>query len=406
MRKRKAQQTNQNIMRGVIAMALIVLLVCYLFLTMVSCSPAGPTFRVSGTISGAQDSTLMLEQLALDGIHPVDSTRLSADGAFSFSVPAGPCDSTAAPEFYRLRIASQVINFAVDSTEDIALQADFPTMSTGYDIQGNEASRTMKTVSLLNIQLQQQIRRIREDNSLSVLEKADRIQPLVDAYKQQLKQDIILRDPASPAAYFALFQTIGSQMIFNPENDKSDVQYFAAVATQWDTFYPYAPRTENLRNIAMRGLRNTRPARPMELNLDGEKVKEVGIIDFGFPDITGRERRLSDLHDYVVLLDFTAYSLPASQQRNIELRELYRLYHDQGLEIMQVSLDADEHFWKTSCEQLPWVCVRCEEGLMNDIVQLYNVQQLPSIFIIGRGSEMKARGEQIPDLKKAIEQEL
>lgn len=406
MRKRKAQQTNQNIMRGVIAMALIVLLVCYLFLTMVSCSPAGPTFRVCGTIGGAQDSTLMLEQLALDGIRPVDSTRLSADGTFSFRVPAGPCDSTAAPEFYRLRIASQVINFVVDSTEDIAIQADFSTMSTGYDIQGNEASRAMKTVSLLNIQLQQQLRRIREDNSLSVLEKADRIEPLVEAYKLQLKQDVILRDPASPAAYFALFQTIGSQMLFNPESNKSDVQFFAAVATQWDALYPFAPRTENLRNIAMRGLRNTRPTRPIELNLDGEKIKETGIIDFGFPDITGSERRLSDFHDNVVLLDFTAYSFPASQQRNIELRELYTQYHSRGLEIMQVSLDGDEHYWKTKCEQLPWVCVHCAEGFMNDIVQLYNVQQLPSIFIIGRGSEMKARGEQVPDLKKAIEQEL
>lgn len=393
-------------MRGVIAMALIVLLVCYLFLTMVSCSPTGPTFRVSGTISGAQDSTLLLEQLALDGIRPVDSTRLTSDGSFSFSVPAGPCDSTGAPEFFRLRIASQVINFAVDSTEDIAIKAAFPTMATGYDIQGNESSRVMKTVSLLNIQLQQQLRRILDDPTLSALQKSDRIEPLVEAYKQQLKQDVILRDPSSPAAYFALFQTIGSQMIFNPESNKSDVQYFAAVATQWDALYPHALRTENLRNIAMRGLRNTRPARSIELSLDGEKVKETGIIDFGFPDITGRERRLSDLHDYVVLLDFTAYSLPASQQRNIELRELYQQYHSRGLEIMQVSLDADEHFWKTSCEQLPWVCVRCAEGIMNDIVQLYAVQQLPSVFIIGRGSEMKARGEQIQDLKKAIEQEL
>ena len=169
-------------MRGVIAMALIVLLVCYLFLTMVSCSPAGSTFRVSGTISGAQDSTLLLEQLALDGIRPVDSTRLTSDGSFSFSVPAGPCDSTAAPEFFRLRIASQVINFAVDSTENIAIKAAFPTMATGYDIQGNESSRVMKTVSLLNIQLQQQLRRILDDPTLSALQKSDRIEPLVEAY--------------------------------------------------------------------------------------------------------------------------------------------------------------------------------------------------------------------------------
>ena len=406
MRKRKAQNLNQNIMRGVIAMALIVLLVCYLFLTMVSCSPAGPTFSVSGNVTSAEDSTLILEQMALDGVRPLDSVRLQTDGSFIFKVRACAQDSTAAPEFYRLRIASQVINFAVDSTEDITVQADFPTMATGYDIQGNEASRTMKTVSLLNIQLQQQLRRLFDDSTLSTLEKADRAQQLVDAYKQQLKADIILRDPASPAAYFALFQTIGPQMLFNPETDKSDVQYFAAVATQWDALYPAAARTVNLRNIAMRGLRNTRPARPWELNIDGEKIKETGIIDFGFPDINGRERRLSEFQENVVLLDFTAYSLPASQQRNIELRELYSQYHSRGLEILQVSLDADEHFWKTSSEQLPWVCVHCAEGLLNDIVQLYAVQGLPSIFIIGRGSEMKARGEQITDLKKAIEREL
>ena len=406
MKRRKAQHTNQAIMRSVIAMALIVLLVCYLFLTMVSCTPAGPSFRVSGTISGAQDSTLLLEHMALDGVQLLDSTRLTADGTFAFTVPVAPIDSTSAPEFYRLRIAAQVINFAVDSIEDVTVQAAFPTMATAYDIQGNQASRVMKTVSLLNIQLQQQLRTVRDDASLPALQKADRTQQLVEAYKQQLKQDIILPDPASPAAYFALFQTIGSQMLFNPESNRSDVQFFAAVATQWDTRYPYAQRTLNLRNIALRGLRNTRPARPFQLQLDGEKIKETGIIDFGFPDISGQERRLSDLHDNVVLLDFTAYSLPASQQRNIELRELYSQYHRRGLEIMQVSLDADEHYWKTACEQLPWVCVRCDEGITSDIMQLYNVQQLPAIFIIGRGSEMKARGEQITDLKKAIELEL
>ena len=151
MRKRKASNLNQNIMRGVVAMALIVLLVCYLFLTMVSCTPAGSTFRVSGNISDAKDSTLLLEALALDGIHPLDSVRLKADGDFAFDVPA---DTSSAPEFYRLRIGTQVINFVVDSLESITVKASMNKMATHYDIQGNEASRTMKTLSLLNIQLQ------------------------------------------------------------------------------------------------------------------------------------------------------------------------------------------------------------------------------------------------------------
>lgn len=390
-------------MRGVVAMALIVLLVCYLFLTMVGCSPAGERLHVSGTIGDAADSTLVLEAMTLTGVQPLDSVKLKGDGQFDFAVVP---DTSSAPEFFRLRIGSQIINFVVDSLESIHVEATLPYMATAYDIQGNEASRTMKTISLLNIQLQQQFRQLNKDASLSTLEKMERAQQLVHSYKQTLKHDYILADPASPAAYFALFQTVDGQMLFNPETDKDDVQYFAAVATQWEFLYPGALRTQNLCNIALRGLRNTRPPHTIELQIDGEKIREIGIIDFGFPDINGQERRLSDFAENVILLDFTAYSLPTSQQRNIELRELYAKYHNRGLEIYQVSLDADEHYWKTMCEKLPWVCVYCKEGIANDMILLYDVQALPSYFLIGRGSEMKARGEDITDIQKAIEAEL
>ena len=393
-------------MRGIVAMALVVLLVVWLFLSMVSCTGDRPTFSVDGTILEAADSTLVLEAMTLEGVQPVDSVRLKADGAFAFTVEAAPQDSTASPEFYRLRVASQIINFVVDSTESIHVEAAYPKMATDYDIQGNEASRTMKTISLLNIQLQQQLAALGKDPSLSLMEKNERGRDLVEGYKLTLKRDYILRQPTSSAAYFALFQTIGNQMLFNPETDKNDIQFFAAVATQWEQLYPHSRRTENLCNIALRGLRNTRQARAVDLQIDGEKVRETGIIDFGFPDIQGRERRLSDLSDHVVLLDFTAYALPQSQERNILLRELYAKYHDRGLEIYQVSLDTDEHFWKTMCEQLPWVCVYCAEGIANDMVQIYNVQALPTYFLIGRHSEMRARQEQMKDLEAAIESEL
>ena len=390
-------------MKGVIAMALIVLLVCYLFLTMVGCSPAGQRFHVSGNITEAEDSTLLLEAMTLTGVKAMDSVRLNATGNFDFSILP---DTSSAPEFYRLRIGSQVINFVIDSLEDISVQAPFPRMATAYEIEGNEASRTMKTISLLNIQLQQQFAQLDKEATLSALEKMERARDLVEAYKHTLKRDYILADPASSAAYFALFQTVGGQMLFNPESDKNDVQYFAAVATQWELRYPGALRTENLRNIAIRGLRNTRQTRPVELQIDGEKVKEIGIIDFGFKDIRGQERRLSDFPENVILLDFTAYSLPASQQRNIQLREIYAKYHSRGLEIYQVSLDSDEHYWKTMCDQLPWVCVHCPEGFGNDMVRLYGVEAIPAYFLIGRGSNMKARGEDIPNIEKAIEAEL
>lgn len=398
--RRKRSNVNQRIMTGIVAMALVVLLVCWLFLSLVSCTRPAPTFRVEGTVADAADSTLVLEAMTLSGVETCGKVKLGQDGRFAFDVERE--DSITAPDFYRLRIGQQVINFVVYDTESISITATLAKMGTDYDIQGNDASRVIKTLSQLNVQLQQQMQRTTERTDLSELEKMERLQQLVDGYKHTLKADYILKDPASAAAYYALFQTVGNQMLFNPETDRSDVQYFAAVATQWDELYPGSMRTENLKNIALRGLSNTRQERPIEIQLDGPKVRESGIIDFGFPDINGRERRLSDLKDNVVLLDFTAYSLPNSKERIMELRQLYNKYHSQGLEVFQVSVDADEHYWKVMSEQLPWVCVYCAEGVNADALKLYMVESLPAYFLIGRGSEMQARGENVPDIETAI----
>ena len=39
----------------------------------------------------------------------------------------------------------------------------------------------------------------------------------------------------------------------------------------------------------------------------------------------------------------------------MQMRELYDKYHTKGLEIYMVSLDDNEHFWKESVANLPWI---------------------------------------------------
>ena len=40
------------------------------------------------------------------------------------------------------------------------------------------------------------------------------------------------------------------------------------------------------------------------------------------------------------------------------LNRLYDKFAAKGLQIYQVCLDYDEHFWKTSADNLPWITVR------------------------------------------------
>ena len=70
--------------------------------------------------------------------------------------------------------------------------------------------------------------------------------------------------------------------------------------------------------------------------------------------------------------------------------------------IYQISLDADEHFWKTTADNLPWTCVRDANGIYSNIAAMYNVKSVPSLFLINRNSELSARGETIKDLDAAV----
>ena len=81
-------------------------------------------FHIEGTITQAKDSTLYLENIGLDGVETVDSVKLGEDGAFSFTKNA-----VDAPEFYRLRIAGQIVNISIDSTETVSVKAEYPSMA-------------------------------------------------------------------------------------------------------------------------------------------------------------------------------------------------------------------------------------------------------------------------------------
>jgi len=131
-------------------------------------------------------------------------------------------------------------------------------------------------------------------------------------------------------------------------------------------------------------------------------VSVTGIIDIALNDNKGNVRRLSDLKGKVVLLDFHMFAGEGSLKRIMMLRELYNKYHAQGFEIYQVSVDPDEHFWKTQTAEIPWISVRDEDGTDSQILAQYNVQNIPTFFIIGKDNVLKKRDAQIKDLDAEI----
>ncbi len=364
-----------------------------------SCDNGGK-FHVTGSISGAGDSVLYLENLGLGGVVAVDSARLGVDGAFSLRGKA-----PAAPEFYRLRIAGRSISLSVDSTETITVRASYPSMAGDYEVEGSEECRLIRELSLRQMALQERAMAIQGDRTLSFAASADSIRAVLAAYKEEIKRDYIYRAPYRPSSYFALFQTLGGALIFDPGVDEEDCKAYAAVATSWDAYHPGSERGENLHNIAIEGMRNVRIARAQraEVPIDAGKVNLANIIDISLLDNKGTRRSITDLAGKVVMLDFHVFGTKESTQRIMRLREVYNKYHDRGFEIFQVSLDPDEHFWKTQTAALPWVCVHDPAGLESPTLVAYNVERIPTFFLVGRDNSLYKRDSQVDDLEAEIE---
>lgn len=357
-------------------------------------------FAVGGEISGAEGKTVYFESAALDGVHTLDSVKLGGSGAFSFKH-----SRPEAPDFYRLRVDNKVVNFVVDSTETLKLSADYANFDNGYTIDGSESNQKIKELSVKLSALQSDADKLAEsfqNNSISNAQYGDSMTNMVERYKNDIKINYIFSAPNTSHAYFALFQRLNGYLLFDPLTSRDDVKCFAAVATSFNNMYPDSERARNLYNIAVKGMKNTRKPEEKVIQVEDSQVGESGIIDINLRDIDGNERKLSELKGKVVILDFTVYESAVSASHNYLLRDLYSKYAEKGLEIYQVSLDSNEHFWKTSADKLPWVCVRDAAGIYSDIVNLYNIQMLPAVFIINRASELSSRPSSVEKIEEAL----
>jgi hypothetical protein len=293
----------------------------------------------------------------------------------------------------------QSINFSIDSTETVTIAARQPGMGANYEVSGSENCEMIRQLALKQQVLQRDVLTLLNSGSLDQKALADSLDRMVLYFKNDVTMNYIYKSPKSAYAYYALFLTLGGQTIFNRQN-ADDLKAFAAVATCWDTFYPESDRAKHLHNTAMKGLTDNRIAMAREqASIDQSKIVHNGVLELELPDASGQIRTLTELKGKVVLLDFHAFSLKESASRILVLRELYNKYHDQGLEIYQVGLDADEHLWKQATQAVPWICVYDPEGAS---ALRYNVRTVPEFFLIDRNNELQKRSSQMEDVEKEI----
>ena len=381
-------------MKQISTRLLTVLGLCMFFLS--ACNNSSD-FTVKGVVAGADGQLMYLENVGISNVVTLDSIKLAPGGKFKFTEKRPEY-----PDFYRLRLNNQLINFAVDSTETISFVADAGTFATSYSVEGSENSKAIKAITLAQLDANQAISRLRkeyEDKMISDTTYRMKVLAAADAYKEVARK-YIYSAPMSTAAYFALFQQIDGLLFFDLY-DRKDVKAYGAVATSYNHTYPESPRSKHLYNLTLQSMKVLRAQRPVDYS--NVETKEISFLDIELPDVRGEVVKLSTVAPgKVVLINFTAYQTEWSPALNMALGELYTKYHDQGLDIYQVSLDSDFHFWRNGASNLPWVTVHDPQSVYSQVAGLYNVKQLPALFILDRKGNLVKRVEDVKKLEADV----
>ncbi len=362
---------------------------------LVACNSADQ-FKIAGTVENAAKETMYLEHIGLLKTDLLDSVVLSKDGEFKFKAPRPEY-----PDFYRLRIGAKTIDFAVDSCETITVKADAKSFASSYQLEGSQTSDDIQQLRKSVSDIQRKVNSITPE--MSAAERNAKIAEItadIEKHKVMARQ-LILQNPRSAAAYFAIYQKVNNSYIFSPYV-KEDKPYCAAVATSYNTFMPEYVRSKNLYGLVMDAIQTERKEKANQEWAEIINNASAGYIDIALNDKNNKQRKLSELEGKVVLIDFSSYEMENSVQYTFELRELYNKYSGRGFEIFQISLDRSKLLWEESVANLPWVCVRDENGPNTTFVSSYNVRAIPTLYLMNREGVIIGRDMSFEELNAKI----
>lgn len=359
-------------------------------------------WTVNGRIADTEGDTLTIKHLVNNTLAVVHTKVLKSSGEFKFML-----EKREFPEYYFLQVNNgpQLLVMR-DSSDRVTITADKANIKNAT-IEGSEVAVRIQDmeqhIGKLRLRYVTLLKEIDNYDVETQQQMSDEFLVEYNAVKAHIGQEIY-KNPKSYYSYYALFQRVGSDnLLFSPYNE-SDYKYFAAVATAYDLYYKNDPRSVALYEMVEGVIAERRKAKLQKLIDDAPS----GLPDIVMKDLSGVEKKLSDLNGKVVILNFWASKSQESRQLNRELLTLYMKYKSRGLAVYQVSADRSKILWEQAIEQdqLPWTNV-CDfkEGASRAFMS-YNVQQVPLTFLIGRDGKMIGKVTTVEELEKGIKKAL
>lgn len=375
-----------------------IILLGILSLTLFSCSNKNKV-EIKGEIKNADKQTAYLEQVNVNDMIIIDSTKIGKNGTFKFKT------HVELPTFYNIKIGkNESITILAEPEKNIEISGELENLGKNYWVDGSENSLMIK---LLNFQL---------DNTKQILdslrkvyatippiaentERRNEIAALYDTtvVKQiDFSRDFILKNAISPVAYYALYQQFDKDnYILEPTAQNHS---YKVVASSLKAMFPESQYTRAILKHLEQINKDLQALKMREFIVNSDN----DLPEIKLPNANGDTIALSSLKGKYILLDFTALNAQGSTQYTREMKNIYAKYKSRGLEIYQVCLDENKIQWENQVKKndINWICVYDAYALKSRAAQVWNIQNIPANYIINKQYEIVGKnlsGQRLSD---------
>lgn len=349
-----------------------------------------PVAVVDLDLKDAPKTDVQLYKLDMNRLTLVDSLTTDKNAHLHYKIALK--DDVNPAFYYIYRGNTKLAGMVASKGDRLSVSAD--TLGR-YEVEGNDDSRLL---AQMDSRLAESIAKM--DSILAEAPEDEAVQlskVYIDHKRAMLRQ--VMENPKSITSAAALFQKFNDQLYVFQE--PTDVYIFKAIRDSLKEVYP--------NNEFVAAVSKAIEARDNQDQLE-KMISEasVGIPEITMNDFSGKEHSLSEFNGKVILLSFWSAEQNEHKVFNQELVPIYEKYHDRGFEIYQVSVD-EKTVWATSVrnQNLPWVSVNDGLGIYSPAVSAYNLNSIPTMFIIGRNSDVLAKDVYDPvEIERIIQKAL
>ena len=341
---------------------------------------------------------IYLDELRSNDLITVDSVAVSGEGAFSFS------RKIESSSFYLLKTdQTNFLTMLLEPGQKMSLKAYFDSLNYPISISGSKGTELMAEY---NMKLRQTIRELSGLRGIYLKSLGTPELPMVMDSLHNIAQNYLIDINSYTKTYIdqnlnslvslvALYQQVApGEYILHPEKD---LRYFQKVDSSLSFNYPDYEPVKSLHEQVQEMTTVTAPGKEIApVSGENSEAPEISL-----PTPEGDTINLSSTRGNIVLLNFWASWCSPCRTENPNLVKAYNLWHRQGFEIYQVSLDKTREEWIKGIKDdhlEKWIHVSDVKYWNSPVVTTYRIELIPANFLLDREGRIIAsnlRGEKL-----------